>query len=302
MDLKIGIIGLGKMGSNIALNMKENGFNVVGFNRSNSKTKKIEKKGIEGAYSIESLIDKLSETKIIWLMVPAGKPVDENIDKLIPLLKDGDIIIDGGNSYYKDSLRRYKKLKNKNINYIDVGTSGGTDGARYGASMMVGGDKDAVKKLETVFKAICIKDGYQYMGSPGSGHFVKMIHNGIEYGMMQAIAEGFEILDKSDFNLDYKNVAKVWNNGAIISGYLMEMTQSAFENNSNDLSKLKPIIDHSGEGLWTAQEALDLEVSAPIILNALFNRFESKNSKKFKNKIISAQRNEFGGHKLHKED
>jgi 6-phosphogluconate dehydrogenase len=302
MDYKVGIIGLGKMGSNIALNMKDHNIQVVGYNRSPEKTDTLEKKGIHGAYSIEELTNNLGSPKIIWLMVPAGKAVDENIIKLIPHLDEGDIIIDAGNSNFNDTLTRYSELKNKGIHFIDVGTSGGTDGARYGASMMVGGEAEVVASIDEVFKRVCVDGGYQYMGKPGAGHYVKMVHNGIEYGMMQAIAEGFEILDHSQFDLDYEKVARVWNNGAIISGYLMEMTENAFKHNDNQLTKIKPIIDHSGEGLWTAQEALKLGVSTPVIANALFARFQSKNEKKFGNKIVAAQRNEFGGHKLHQED
>lgn len=301
--MKIGLIGLGKMGKNLALNMIDHNVEVVGYNRSDDKTKAMVNDGLIPAYSIKELMDQLDEEKkVVWLMVPAGKPVDENIEEVVRYMNPGDIIVDGGNSNYKDTLRRNTDLNNKDIFLIDAGTSGGTDGARNGACIMAGGDDEAIEYLESVFKDICVSDGFQHMGKTGSGHFVKMVHNGVEYGMMQAIGEGFEILNESPFELDFKKVSKVWNNGSIISGYLMEMTENAFLHNDNTLDAIAPTIDSSGEGLWTAIEALNLRVAAPVITTALFTRFDSKKDNSFRNRLIAAQRNEFGGHKLHKKD
>jgi len=301
--MKIGLIGLGKMGKNLALNMIDHDVEVVGYNRSDDKTKTMVSDGLIPAYSIKELMDQLDDNKkVVWLMVPAGKPVDDNIREITKYMNPGDIIVDGGNSNYKDTLRRNTVLNNEDIFLIDAGTSGGTDGARNGACIMAGGDEEAIEYLENVFTDICVKDGFQHMGKTGSGHYVKMVHNGVEYGMMQAIGEGFEILDESPFELDFKKVSKVWNNGSIISGYLMEMTENAFIHNDNSLASIAPTIDSSGEGLWTAIEALNLRVAAPVITTALFTRFDSKRDNSFRNRLIAAQRNEFGGHKLHKKD
>lgn len=301
--MKIGLIGLGKMGKNLALNMIDHNIEVVGYNRSDGKTKALINNGLIPSYSIEELMKKLDgDKKIVWLMVPAGKPVDANIKEVMKYMNPGDIIVDGGNSNYKDTLRRNDELSKKDVYLIDAGTSGGTDGARNGACIMAGGEIEAINYLKDVFIDVCVKDGFQHMGRTGSGHFVKMVHNGVEYGMMQAIGEGFEILDESPFELDFKKVSKVWNNGSIISGYLMEMTENAFIHNDNELDAIAPTIDSSGEGLWTAIEALNLRVAAPVITTALFTRFDSKRDNSFRNRLIAAQRNEFGGHKLHKKD
>lgn len=300
--MKIGLIGLGKMGKNLALNMIDHDIEVIGFNRSREKTDALIENGLTPAYNLESLVSQLDDRKIVWLMIPAGKVVDVVLEELIPHLNENDIIVDGGNSNYKDTLRRSEQLKKHKIQMIDAGTSGGIDGARHGACIMAGGPDEAIEYLEGVFTSVCVPDGFQHMGKTGSGHFVKMVHNGIEYGMMQAIGEGFDILNASDFELDFHKVSKVWNNGSIIAGYLMEMTQNAFINNDNSLSAIAPTIDASGEGLWTAQEALNLKVAAPVITTALYTRFDSKNLDSFRNKIIAAQRNEFGGHKLHLKD
>lgn len=298
-EFTIGLIGLGKMGGNLALNMRDHHINVVAYNRTPHKTEGLGKYGVQGVFSLEGLLEELGDHKVIWLMIPAGKGVDDMIDQLIPLLGRGDIIIDGGNSKYKDTLRRYERLKEKGLHLVDVGTSGGTEGARNGACMMVGGDGEVVKTLEEIFMAVCVKDGYQYMGKAGSGHFVKMVHNGIEYGMMQAIGEGFEILESSKFQLDYEKVAKVWNNGSIIQGYLMEVTERAFKE-SPRLDGITGIVDSSGEGLWTVEEALELGVPAPVITQSLFVRYRSKQQDTFSGKVLAAQRNQFGGHEVHK--
>lgn len=296
--MKIGIIGLGKMGYNLALNMHDKGYDVQAYNRSNESIDDIIKDGVSGHYTIESLMSALDDRKVVWMMVPAGKAVDSVIGELQPYLKSGDIVIDGGNSKYEDTINRSNSFIKNGIYYLDAGTSGGTDGARNGACIMVGGDKEAVAYLEEFFKAITVIDGFLHTGVSGSGHYVKMIHNGIEYGMMQAIGEGFNILKSSRFDLDYSAVAKVWSNGSIIRGLLMELTEQAFINNGN-LESIIPIIDAHGEGQWTVEEAIRLNVPVPVIANSLFVRYASKDTDKFSDKVVAALRNEFGGHKLH---
>lgn len=297
--MKIGLIGLGKMGFNLALNLKDNNHDVVVYNRTKSKVDEAQKLGLTGAYSIKALVEKLDKRRAIWLMVPAGHVVDDIINKLTPLLSKNDIIIDGGNSNYKDTLKRFEKLEALGIDFVDVGTSGGIDGARNGACTMIGAKREVFSYIEQIFKDICVENGYLHTGANGSGHFVKMVHNGVEYGMMQAIGEGFEILKKSSFDLDYEDVAKVWSNGSVIRGWLMELIQNAFSKDEQ-LDDIKGIIHSSGEGLWTLQEALELKVPVPVIANSLFVRFESEQSESFSAKVVAALRNEFGGHAVEK--
>ncbi len=300
--MKLGIIGLGKMGYNIALNCKDQGFDVIAYNRTISKVDEIEKEGITGARNLEELVEKLSgDRRVIWLMVPQGKVVDHIIDELVPMLDKNDIIIDGGNSNYKESIQRYNKLKKLNIDFCDCGTSGGITGARNGACTMIGGDKEVFDYIEELFKKISVVDGYLYCGNAGSGHYVKMIHNGVEYGMMAAIGEGFEILQKSEFDLNYEKIAKVWNNGSVIRGWLMELMESAFSKDKN-LDEIKGIMYSSGEGLWTVEEALRLKVSANVITSSLLARYRSEENDTFTGKAVAALRNEFGGHQVAKVD
>lgn len=299
--MEIGIIGLGKMGYNLALNIKDHGHKVFAYNRSPEKIREAENQGVLGAYSIEELVGKLSAPRVIWLMVPAGNPVDEMIEMLMPLVDQGDMIIDGGNSNYKDTLRRYERLKEKGIRFADIGTSGGVEGARNGACMMVGAEKDVFEKIEPLISDICVENGYVHTGESGSGHYVKMIHNGIEYGMLQAIGEGFEILEKSQFELDYGAIAKVWNHGSVIRGWLMELMERAFEKDPQ-LQAIKGVIHSSGEGLWIVQEALELQVPVHTIASSLFVRYRSQQEDTFSGKVIAALRNEFGGHRVEKID
>lgn len=299
--MKIGMIGLGKMGYNLALNLRDHGHDVVAYNRSEEAIKRIEMEGIAGARSIAELVAKLPARRIIWIMVPSGPAVDEMIDKLLDTVDENDILIDGGNSNYKDTLRRFERLSHKNIDFVDIGTSGGISGARNGACTMIGAKDDVFEYIEPVLRSISVEGGCLHTGANGSGHYVKMIHNGIEYGMMQAIGEGFELLKAGPYDLDYKKVADVWNHGSVIRSWLMELTGNVFQKDP-DLNGLKGIVDSSGEALWTLQEALDLKVSTPVIAMSLFTRFASQNSDSFSNKVVAGLRNEFGGHSVTKKD
>jgi 6-phosphogluconate dehydrogenase len=297
--MNIGLIGLGKMGLNLALNLIDHGYGVVGFDKFLSEDTKKEYSDIKYKDSLKELVKSLEKPRVIWVMVPSGEVTDGVLNQLGLLLDNDDIIIDGGNSRYTDSVRRNKDLKELGIHLLDVGTSGGTTGARNGASLMVGGDKEVYDYVEHIFKAIATENGFGYMGESGAGHYVKMVHNGIEYGMMQAIGEGFDVLEASQYNLDYKEVSKVWANGSIIAGLLMDMVQSAV-NKDPKLDEIVGRVDDSGEGQWTIEEALRLKVSIPVITQSLYSRYKSKDDEKFAEKIVAAMRNEFGGHKVYK--
>lgn len=289
--MEIGLIGLGKMGLNLALNLADHGHQVVGYD--NFAT--FEEDSFKRVSSIEEMVGSLKAPRTIWLMVPAGEITETVIGELLPLLQKGDTLIDGGNSNYKDTLRRAAMLQEQGIYFFDCGTSGGTEGARHGICSMIGGDEEKFKDIEQVFKDISVENGYLYTGKAGSGHFLKMIHNGIEYGMMQAIAEGFDILSKSQFDYDYEEVAGVWDNGSIISSYLMGLTQNAFSKDAK-LDGIKGIMNSSGEGQWTVETALDLKVAAPVITMSLMMRHRSQEDDTFTGKVVAALRNEFGGH------
>lgn len=295
--MDVGIVGLGKMGYNIALNLIRNNHAVFAYDTNKENVENIKKEGAIGAYSLKELTEAMPHRRVIWLMVPAGQIVDEVINEIAEYLKPKDIIIDGGNSNYKDSIRRYNSLKEKGIDFIDCGTSGGTSGALSGACTMVGGEEEVFNYCEKVFKDISVENGYLYVGKPGSGHYTKMVHNGIEYGMMQAIAEGFEVLEKSEFDIDFEKVAKVWNNGSVIRGWLMELTESAFSKDKK-LDNIKGVMYSSGEGKWTLESALDLGVPTPVIALSLMMRYRSLQEDTFTGKVVAALRNEFGGHKV----
>lgn len=295
--MEIGIVGLGKMGFNLALDLLDHKHEVAAFDVAKESVQNIEKEGAKGAYSIEELVSKLPERKVVWVMVPAGEITEGVITELESLLGKDDIIIDGGNANYKESLARSARLAEKGIHFLDVGTSGGTDGARNGACTMVGGNKDAFSYVEEIFKDICVEKGYLYTGESGSGHFLKMVHNGIEYGMMQAMAEGFDVLEKSPYDYDYKEVARVWNNGSVIRSWLMELIENAFSKDPK-LEGLKGIMQSSGEGKWTVETALDYQVATPVIALSLMMRYRSLEDDTFSGKVVAALRNEFGGHSV----
>lgn len=293
--MQVGLAGLGRMGFNLALNMVDHGHLVVAYNRSPEKTREAEKAGVTGVFSLEELVHKLVPRRVIWLMLPAGEAVEETIEALARLLSPGDIIIDGGNSYYRDTLRRDQELKARGLHLADAGTSGGIAGARHGICAMVGADPDIFSYLEPLFADLSVPEGYLHTGPTGSGHFVKMVHNGIEYGMLEALGEGLEILARGPFDLDLAGVARVFAHGSVIRGWLVELLAGALAANPR-LDDIRDVIHSSGEGLWTAQTALDLGIPAPIITDSVFVRYRSKQDESFAAKVIAALRHEFGAH------
>ena len=299
--MQVGIIGLGKMGFNLALNLKRNNYQVVAQDVNADFVSKIGLEGIETAYTVEELSQKLTSRRVIWLMVPAGKIVDSVIVSLLPYLSKNDIIIDGGNSNYNDSKRRYAQLKEYGIDFLDCGTSGGTSGALNGACTMIGGDADVFDYVAGVFKDISVENGFLYTGAAGSGHFTKMVHNGIEYGMMQSIAEGFEVFEHSEFDIDFQKTAKLFNHGSVVRSWLMELTENAFSKDAR-LDGIKGIMHSSGEGKWTLETALDLGVPTPVIALSIMMRYRSQMSDTFSGKVVAALRNEFGGHAVEKNE
>ncbi|MDO6850727.1 decarboxylating 6-phosphogluconate dehydrogenase [Priestia megaterium] len=294
--MKIGLIGLGKMGYNLSLNLMDNHHEVVAYDVNKEAVEKLSNEGATGAFTVEELVNELSPSpKVVWIMVPAGEVTENVITELKELLSEGDIIIDGGNSNYKESVRRAHDLQEKGIYFFDVGTSGGMEGARNGACTMIGGDAEVFRTIEPVFNDICVENGFMYAGKSGSGHFLKMVHNGVEYGMMQSIAEGFEVLEKSQFDFDYEAVARVWNNGSVVRSWLMELTENAFSKDPK-LDSIKGIMQSSGEGKWTVETALDLQTATPVIALSLMMRYRSLEEDTFTGKVVAALRNEFGGH------
>lgn len=293
--MKLAMIGVGKMGYNLALNMMDNGHQVVAHDASSEQVDKIAADGAIGAYTLEEVVQQLEKPRVLMMLVPHGEITENVIATLKPLLDEGDIIIDGGNSNYKESVRLGESLKEKGIHFMDCGTSGGVSGAREGICTMIGGDPEAFKIIEPVIRSVSVENGYFYTGELGSGHFLKMIHNGIEYGMMQAMAEGFDILEKSDYDYDLEGVAKVWNNGSVIRSWLMELVESAFSKDPK-LEEIRGVMNSSGEGKWTVETALDLQVPAPVITMSLLMRYRSQEDDTFTGKVVAALRNEFGGH------
>lgn len=292
--MKVGLIGLGKMGLNVGQNLMDHNHSVVAFDLNTAAVEDMKSKGAEGAASIKELVSKLETPRIVWIMVPHSV-VDSVLDELKPLLSKGDIVIEAGNSHYKESIARYNKLKEFGVSFLDVGTSGGMEGARNGACYMIGGDEEAWNHVEPIFKDTAVENGYLYAGKAGSGHFLKMVHNGVEYGFMAAIGEGFEVLEKSDFDFDYEKVARVWNNGSVIRSWLMELTEKAFAKDAK-LDEIKGIMQSSGEGKWTVETALDLQAATPVIAMSLLMRYRSLENDTFTGKVVAALRNEFGGH------
>ena len=296
--MELGMIGLGKMGAFMTERLVRGGHRVVGFDRDALAVKRVVDKGAAGIDSLEKLVGQLKAPRAIWLMVPSGAPVDQTIDQLTPHMAPGDTIIDGGNSYYKDSVRRAVALAQKNLNFVDCGTSGGVWGLTEGYSMMVGGDAELVKRLAPIFQTLAPgpNKGWGRVGPAGSGHFVKMVHNGIEYGIMQAYAEGLDLLrHKQEFGLDLLQISKIWQFGSVIRSWLLDLTVDALSKNPS-LEGIEAYVTDSGEGRWTVIEGVDLGVPLPVISGALDTRFRSQDPEPFANKLLAMMRHEFGGH------
>jgi 6-phosphogluconate dehydrogenase len=301
--MQLGLIGLGKMGGSMAERLRLGGHQVVGFDFNADAVARLTASGNVGVSSLEELAQNLKGRRAIWIMVPQGDPVDQTIAKLEPLLNPGDILIDGGNSNYKDSMRRYKEVTAKGLQFVDVGTSGGVWGLKEGYSMMIGGDKEPVEYLRPIFETLApaADKGWGHVGPGGAGHFVKMIHNGIEYGMMQAYAEGFTILvKKQEMALNLPQIAEIWRYGSVVRSWLLDLIADALGRNPT-LAGLEAFVEDSGEGRWTVMEAIDLNVSAPVITESLMRRIRSREVNNFTDRMLAILRSEFGGHAVKKE-
>ena len=301
--MQLGLIGLGKMGGFMAERLRLGGHQVVGFDFNADAVAKLTASGNVGVSTLQELALKLEGRKAIWIMVPQGKPVDDTIAKLEPQLNPGDILIDGGNSNYKDSMRRHKEVSAKGFQFVDVGTSGGVWGLKEGYSMMIGGDKEPVEYLRPIFETLApaANLGWGHVGPGGAGHFVKMIHNGIEYGMMQAYAEGFTIMEtKKELGLDLGQISQIWRYGSVVRSWLLDLTADALSKNPK-LDGLEAFVEDSGEGRWTVMEAIDLNVSAPVITESLMRRIRSREENNFTDRMLAVMRNEFGGHAVKKD-
>ena len=297
------MIGLGRMGGPMAQRLMRGGHRVAGLARNPDALRQLKEMNIVPAASFDEFVNSLKPPRIIWLMIPAGAPVDENIAGLLPLLEPDDVIVDGGNSNYKDTQRRAQRLKANRIHYVDAGTSGGVWGLQNGYSIMVGGDEEVVARLRPIFETLApaADKGWGRVGPNGAGHFTKMVHNGIEYGMMQAYGEGFAIMrHKTEFGLDLHQVAEIWRDGSVVQSWLLDLTSAALAKNPQ-LDGIAPYVSDSGEGRWTVAEAIDLDVAAPVITLALLERLQSRDPESFSNKLLSAMRNQFGGHEMKKE-
>lgn len=295
--MQMAMIGLGRMGMNMARRLLQGGHSVVAYNRTRQKTDALVKEGAVGGYSLKEVVEKLTPPRILWIMLPAGSLVDEHIHQFEELLSPGDIIVDGGNTDHRDDIRRADLLSTKQIHFVDAGVSGGIWGLEKGFCLMIGGEKDIIDYLEPIFKTLAPDDGYLHCGATGSGHFVKMVHNGIEYGMMQAYGEGFQILEASQYSerLDFAAVSHLWNQGSVVRSWLLELAEAAFSKDGR-LSDIRGYVEDSGEGRWTVQQAIDSGVSAPVIALSLMQRFRSRENDSFSDKVVAALRREFGGH------
>jgi 6-phosphogluconate dehydrogenase len=294
--MEIGLYGLGRMGANMVRRLVRSGdHRVVAGNRSPGPVDDAASEGAEGAYSMKEMVEKLGAPRTIWTMVPAGDVTEQTLLGFADLMEEGDILIDGGNSYFRDSIRRAALLREKGLRFLDAGTSGGIWGLEVGYCLMVGGDADAYEHVEPALKTLAPEDGYAYLGEAGAGHFTKMVHNGIEYGMLQAYAEGFEILQKSQYDFDLRAISSLWNRGSVVRSWLLELAESAFEKDAN-LEQIRGYVADSGEGRWTVIEAINEDVPAATIAGALFTRFASRQDDSFAMKVIAALRGEFGGH------
>jgi 6-phosphogluconate dehydrogenase len=299
--MRIGFVGLGRMGGNMVRRLLRDGHEVVAYNRTPEKTKEIEGEGAIASFTIAELVEKLEKPRAVWIMVPAGDATEAQIDELMEHLEPGDTIIDGGNTNFHDDQRRHGELAAKGIHYVDAGTSGGVWGLQVGYCLMVGGEDAAVTPLEPIFTSLAPKGGYLHVGGPGAGHYVKMVHNGIEYGLMQAYAEGFEIMHASSYELDLAAISELWMQGSVVRSWLLELAGRAFRANGPELQHIQGYVEDSGEGRWTVQEAIDHDVPAPVITLSLLTRFRSRQSDSYGAKVLAALRNEFGGHAVRTE-
>ncbi|SFC27000.1 6-phosphogluconate dehydrogenase [Alkalibacterium subtropicum] len=299
--MELGVIGLGKMGLNLAENMVEQGHRVLGMDADLALSEEAKARGIQFSQSIPDLLSRFTDRKIIWMMLPAGEITESVFQKVKAQLRAGDYIIDGGNAHFEDSKRRGMECEENNIHFFDVGTSGGVSGARNGACMMIGGNEKAFTEIEEVFTSINVEDGYLYAGASGSGHYLKMVHNGVEYGMMQAIGEGFNVLKHAEYDFEMGKVAKVWNNGSVIRSWLMELAFDFLSDNGR-LDDIEGVVQSSGEGQWTVQEALKMQVPVPVIAQSLMSRYSSTDEEKYGEKIVASLRNGFGGHAIIKKE
>ena len=297
--MQIAMVGLGRMGMNMAKRLLQGGHEVVAYNRTSKKTDQIAAEGAVAAYSLKEVVENLTKPRVVWIMLPAGAVVDDYLNQFKDLLSPGDILIDGGNTYYRDDIRRAELLAEKEINLVDAGVSGGIWGLKTGYCLMIGGEEETYQYLKPAFKTLAPKEGYLYCGEVGAGHFLKMIHNGIEYGMMQAYGEGFDILEASPYSesLNYADIAHLWNQGSVVRSWLLELAEAAFSKDKK-LSDTKGYVEDSGEGRWTVQEAIDTGVSAPVIALSLMRRLRSRKKDSFADRVVAALRREFGGHSL----
>jgi len=304
MNKELAIVGLGKMGANMARRMTEKGWRVVGIDKNPETAKALELEGVKPVGSYAEMAAALKQQRIAWLLVPAGQAVDDALfapGGIAESFSPGDIVIDGGNSFYKDAAQRAEKLKEKGIHFIDVGTSGGPAGARNGACLMIGGSKEGFENIEPLFKDFAREGGYQFFEAAGAGHFVKMVHNGIEYGMMQALGEGFEVLEKSPFNIDLPRAANIYNNGSVIDSRLVGWLESAFKDHGAALDGVSSTVSHTGEGEWTIKTAEEMGVEVPVIKASFQFRVDSKENPRYAGKVVSALREQFGGHSVKEE-
>ena len=297
--MQIGLVGLGRMGMNMGRRWLKGGVEVIAYNRTAAKTQELAKEGARATASLKELVAVLKAPRIVWLMLPAGQATEEHMAEVAALLSPGDLVVDGANNYYKDDIRHAEQLKKKGLAFMDAGVSGGVWGYSVGYCTMVGGDEASFKRLEPFIKILAPKDGYMHCGGVGGGHFVKMVHNGIEYGMMQAYGEGFEILQASPYKPDPTKVAHLWNQGSVVRSWLLELLEDAFTKDPQ-LSQISGYVEDSGEGRWTVQQAIDSGVSAPVIALSLFQRFVSRQKDPFSFRVLAALRNEFGGHAVAK--